>query len=97
MERLYDFDLMQNGGHLEGFLVNDAGMKKYCESAGKPGGPSSFKRRYHLEKDETPFLYAVGDGNHSLATAKSIWEEIKSGVSADHPRPLCPGGTGQYS
>lgn len=86
MERLYDFDLMQNGGHLEGFLVNDAGTEKNIVKALENlAAPSSFKRRYHLEKDETPFLYAVGDGNHSLATAKSIWEEIKSGVSADHP------------
>jgi hypothetical protein len=32
-----------------------------------------------------PLLFAVGDGNHSLATAKSIWEEVKPNVGIDHP------------
>ena len=86
MEQLYDFDLMQNGGHLEGFLVNNADMERsIVEALENLATPSSFNRRYRFENDETPFLYAVGDGNHSLATAKSIWEETKFGVSADHP------------
>jgi len=39
---------------------------------------------------EDPFLYAVGDGNHSLATAKAVWDEYKLAHSGekdimDHP------------
>jgi uncharacterized protein (DUF1015 family) len=86
MDALYDFDLMQNGGHLKGFLVKNAEMEKSIVAAlEKLSQPEILSRRYKLTKGETPFLYAVGDGNHSLATAKSIWEEMKATAGEDHP------------
>ena len=86
MEKLYDFDLMQNGGHLKGYLVKNEKMEEAITSGlEKLAEPESLAKRYNLTSGEAPFLYAVGDGNHSLATAKSIWEEIKTSVSENHP------------
>ncbi len=39
--------------------------------------------RYQASEEEDPFLFAVGDGNHSLATAKAIWEEYKAAHRSD--------------
>ena len=86
MTQLYDFDLMQNGGHLEGYLISDPAIEKQVTAAlEKLIQPENFAQKYNLSLDESPFLYAVGDGNHSLATAKSVWEEMKSKCSPDHP------------
>ena len=63
-EVLYDADLMMNGGHIKGTYVKNA--EKLTE------------KFYSLVADkEDKFLFAVGDGNHSLATAKTCWENIK--------------------
>lgn len=73
---LYDFDLMENSGHVRGWHVRDesalAGIADALESL---ANPEAFKARYG-SKDT--LLFAVGDGNHSLATAKAIWEELKA-------------------
>ncbi|MDP4118378.1 MAG: DUF1015 domain-containing protein [Bacillota bacterium] len=71
LEKLYDFDLMMDSGHIKGYLVSNTD-----EICGK------------LEKivdaqGENPLLFAVGDGNHSLATAKTCWDKIKAGLSED--------------
>jgi hypothetical protein len=47
--------------------------------------PSHFQQKYGVGSDQGVLLFAMGDGNHSLATAKSIWEQIKSAVGMDHP------------
>jgi len=84
--KLYDFDLMLNGGHLEGFQVSDDQIEKQIIQAFENLiQPSKFHDRYQLSQKESPFLFAVGDGNHSLAAAKSVWDEIKSSVNKDHP------------
>ena len=78
MKKLYDFELMEGGGRIRGWLVADddarafdAALTDYCahvaeKYTGLPG---------------VPMVFAVGDGNHSLATAKSCYEELK----AAHP------------
>jgi hypothetical protein len=47
--------------------------------------PEVFSAKYGIGKDEPVLLFAMGDGNHSLATAKAIWEKIKPAVGMDHP------------
>jgi hypothetical protein len=48
--------------------------------------PEVFARKYNLKPGRyQPLLFAMGDGNHSLATAKAIWEEIKPSVGMEHP------------
>ena len=80
MEPLYDFDLMADGGHIAGWRVAgdlcaqvDAAMlfllsgQQCCRGVCRECAP--------------PMLIAVGDGNHSLATAKACWEKIKPALS----------------
>lgn len=79
---VYDFELMKNGGHLTGYLV-DGGEADRVE-----------KLLSDMEKSAPGELcYAVGDGNHSLATAKTCWENIKKGLSdkekETHPARFC--------
>lgn len=67
---LYDIELMQNGGHLRGWAVEDEVSKAALSEA---------VQTLHDKADG--FLYAVGDGNHSLATAKICWENLKATLS----------------
>nr|MDA3810600.1 DUF1015 family protein [Spirochaetaceae bacterium] len=73
-ELVYDFELMQNGGHIRGDLIKDEEcLEKLC---------SAFENL----ASKNDMLFAVGDGNHSLATAKEIWEKLKNeGAPEDHP------------
>lgn len=85
---VYDFELMAESGGVRGWQVRDeAALNRAAEALSKLADPAAYTRRYG--KDGV-LLFAVGDGNHSLATAKAVWEEIKSqnagkpGLS-DHP------------
>ena len=82
LEKVYDFDLNMGGGHLEGYridsqIVIDA-FEKYVDSV---------QNLYGTGKND--FIFAVGDGNHSLATAQAHWNRIKEGLTdaekAVHP------------
>ncbi len=82
LPKLYDFDLMEGGGRIEGWLVAGADADAFCQEL------DLYQARINEKfKDTTPVLFAVGDGNHSLASAKGCYEELKAGgadVSA-HP------------
>ena len=84
----YDTDLMQNGGHIVGRFVGDEAKKSVADALDALITPEAMSERYGAEGLE-PLLFAVGDGNHSLATAKTIYEEIKATIgaeaAADHP------------
>ena len=83
---LYDFELMQGGGHLRGWHVaGEALLGQVAERLGRLAEPERFRRRYE-ETGEEIMLYAMGDGNHSFATAKAIWETLKA--EADDPAAL---------
>ncbi len=84
-QKIYDFELMQNSGFLKGFLVDNQGEQKVHHIFTSLGDEHAFKEKYILKDNLPPLIFAVGDGNHSLATAKSIWESIKDHVPADHP------------
>lgn len=82
---LYELDLMLGGGHLTGTLVDDAQLRTGMVTA-LGSLLSSREGSAPSEEDKAkPFLFAVGDGNHSLAAAKLVWEEIKPEVGPDHP------------
>jgi len=75
LEKLYDFNLMMDSGSLEAYRVNSTEqLNKLGEAVEKLGNPEKLKNRYN---SEGAFLFAMGDGNHSLATAKTIWENYK--------------------
>ena len=69
LEVVYDTDLMMNGGHLKGYLVD--------RDSDIDGILDGFGRLYEKLDPKNPLLFAMGDGNHSLATAKSCWEDLK--------------------
>lgn len=76
LTKLYDFDLMQNGGHLEGWLVDGGHAKAVFDALDKLADKADFNKRYGLTGEDV-LLYAMGDGNHSLATAKECYEQKK--------------------
>ena len=78
MTCLYDFDLMEGGGHIVGYLPDEETKRAFKAAL------SAYElnlRRGYAALDIPPVLYAVGDGNHSLAAAKQCWEDLK----ARHP------------
>lgn len=83
-EKVYDFDLMEDGGHITGHVISGLGVSVvnsaitcYIQAT-----------EAHQGKGNT-MSFAVGDGNHSLASAKACWEELKPSLSPeeqmDHP------------
>ena len=74
LRKVYDFDLMMDGGHLEGWAVDRAADLEAVDSAMNSLLDS-------LGAD--PLLLAVGDGNHSLATAKAYWNELKQNLTEE--------------
>lgn len=83
---VYDFDLMLNSGHLTGRLVSDDALEtSVIHNLELLARPDVFYPKYKVNAENGILLFAVGDGNHSLATAKAIWEELKPTVGMDHP------------
>lgn len=83
MEKVYDFELMEGGGHLVGAKVQSPELlQKVADTL----------EELFVENGST-FSFAVGDGNHSLATAKCYWEELKKALSPEelknHPARYC--------
>ena len=74
---VYDFDLMMDSGHLKGFAVPDDALATAIQALEKLADPISFAKHYQLNHKTGVLLFAVGDGNHSLATAKAIWTKLK--------------------
>ena len=84
-EKLYDFELMMGSGRLAGYKIGDPSIEKgVIEALTKLAGPDVFSKKYGLPRETPVLLYAVGDGNHSLATAKTIWEKAKE-AAPDKP------------
>lgn len=75
LEQAYDFDLMQSSGHVRGWFVRDADWARVDEALTALADPALLRRKY--PGTTGTLLFAVGDGNHSLATAKSNFEELK--------------------
>lgn len=81
-ELIYDFDLMQKSGHLKGYLLSDFEAERVLGTIAELD-----------ENCDGNLLFAVGDGNHSLATAKTCWENLKPTLSKEerenHPARFC--------
>ena len=70
LEKLYDFELNKDGGHIRGYKITNT----YDVI-------SKFDELY--KKNNNGLLFIVGDGNHSLATAKAHWDLIKENLSKE--------------
>jgi len=78
LKKLYDFELMMGSGHLAGYRVDDPALENsIVDSLKAPSDARNFSKKYNLSPETPILLYAMGDGNHSLATAKTIWEKTK--------------------
>jgi hypothetical protein len=79
LKKVYDFELMLGSGRLAGWRVDDRGLEKgILDALAGLADPSAFAAKYGLPAGTPVLLYAMGDGNHSLATAKTIWEQAKA-------------------
>ncbi len=76
LQKLYDFELMQNGGSIKGYLVDTETQQKIDSALCELADIEKFNNKYGLENAPL-LLYAMGDGNHSLATAKEFYEQLK--------------------
>lgn len=85
LHRLYDTELMLGGGRVAGFAVDAVRIEPAVQALSALGNPQAFAARYGVPATTPPMLFAVGDGNHSLATAKAIWERVKGAVGPHHP------------
>lgn len=82
---LYDTELMLGGGRVSGHAVDAAHAERALAALAALAAPAAFAARYGVPESTPPMLFAVGDGNHSLATAKAIWDEHKAALGPDHP------------
>lgn len=78
LKKIYDFDLMMDSGHLTGYKIENA--DSVFDALSDLANPDNFKEKYNTDSDDV-LIYAVGDGNHSLATAKTCWENLKPSLS----------------
>lgn len=86
LPKLYDFELMLDSGHLRGYAINEPQLEEnIIRALQNLADPHTFAAKYGLNSDHPVLLFAMGDGNHSLATAKAIWEEMKPKVGLNHP------------
>ena len=87
LDKLYDTDLMLDGGHITGWLVDGANdVQGAIDAMTVLTDADAFHAKYG---DHAPLLFAMGDGNHSFATAKANWEKVKATLTPeeqkDHP------------
>jgi hypothetical protein len=81
MERLYSFELMEGGGAIKGYRVDGKTAASVARALEKLVSPEIIEKKYGKNID--PVVYAVGDGNHSLASAKICWERIRESLDAE--------------
>lgn len=88
-QKLYEVELMQNGGHLEGYRIErEADIDVLLTNL-----TNMLEQSKRRQGTDEPLFWAMGDGNHSLATAKANWEQAKQKLLAagrndelaDHP------------
>lgn len=83
----YSFTLMQNGGEAAGYFVDAESKAQINKALEKLCDIDAYNKKYGVN-EKKPMLFAVGDGNHSLASAKALYEEIKTKLgdaAKNHP------------
>jgi hypothetical protein len=85
LKKIYDFELMLGSGHLAGYAVTEELENQVIESLRLLAKHEGFVKKYGLNQDASVLLFAMGDGNHSMAAAKEYWEQIKPQVGMNHP------------
>ena len=84
LQKVYDTDLMQNGGHINGWFIPEGELTDHLiAEMEKLNDRKTFNEKYRLTKDLPLLPFAVGDGNHSMATAKAYWEDVKKTLTPE--------------
>lgn len=81
-DTVYDFDLMENGGHIKGYKLSEDVSNEVINKIEALTDKEYFEKKYNV-KDKGILLFAMGDGNHSLATAKANYENLKKTKSKE--------------
>lgn len=81
-ELAYDTELMLGGGHIVGRYLDGADIRRIERALNALTAPETIAKKYGGH-GLAPLLFAVGDGNHSLASAKAMYEEIKEQLGAE--------------
>ena len=82
-EKVYDFDLMEDGGHITGWVISGLGVS--LVNSAVSAYAEEIKDRQNID---SPMLFAVGDGNHSLASQKACWEALKPTLTPEPEKLL---------
>jgi hypothetical protein len=82
---LYETELMLGGGHVAGRALDAARGERVLGALRALADPQAFAVRHGVPAGTPVMLFAVGDGNHSLATARAYWDSIRDSVHRDHP------------
>lgn len=86
-EKAYSFDLMENSGHLTGYLLPTQECERIVGALRGFSDRAAFEKRYGVSDPEKGVLpYAVGDGNHSLATARKCYLNLKARIGEEAAR-----------
>ncbi len=78
-KKVYDFDLMMDSGHITGYIIDDESAKEFEYKLESLNDIAAFNAKYSVS-ESSPLVFAVGDGNHSLATAKEYYRQIKEKI-----------------
>lgn len=78
----YDTELMLGGGRIRGRFLSESEKAAVSAALDALATPEAMKKKYGDEA-LSPLLFAVGDGNHSLASAKALYEEVKSEIGEE--------------
>ena len=94
LRKVYEGELMLGGGHIAGWAVEDPALLARIDAALQGlGSQEAFDAKYPEARGAKPLTLAVGDGNHSLASAKAYWEELKPTLTPEqrktHPARWC--------
>lgn len=82
-EKIYDFDLMKKGGHISGWKISGDTADDVISAMDILGEECGGKYCGNLKNK---LIFAVGDGNHSLATAKTCWEKLKMSLTEEEKK-----------
>ena len=85
-EKLYDFELNMGGGHIRGWLVPRQREQEILDKIAALNTPELQIEKYG---SDAGIMIAVGDGNHSVATAKVCYEELKQSLTGEQQK-TCP-------
>ncbi len=80
-EKAYDFDLMAGGGHVKGYFIDKRDFDGINKALSALATPETMVEKHGV--DAPALLFAIGDGNHSLASAKVLYEEIKGEIGVE--------------